>query len=1064
LRAWFEDNYPDSIARIDNTSQDYFDHVLVDMNQVLHIVMRRSRSREQALPILMGELDRLIQVATPTKSLVLAVDGPPGAAKLATQRRRRYSTYVRINWKLEHFEKLRLSKKERLKRKRSFKRELDSIEITPSTDFMKSMESALVYWAWQRLMLHHSKLKDVDIYISSSAVPGEGEIKLMDWVWEHGPFSPNASASSSYNNSNNKNKKRKPKDRHESICFLGDDSDLLLEGMVIPPSFAHNVFVVRQQRQNTFCISLWETTRTLAQSLPSSSLTTPIEKTRQILQARTDFVLLMMMNGNDYLPRLRGARGFSRLLSIYMGVLAKHPTSGLINANSLELQLGFCIEFFQAIAKSFPSNVGNVVVNSDEDDDDDDEDDDEDTQQTRKTPLGEINTMMDSGFLPKPLEFSVLKEITTNDHKNGLAPDGIESLELDAEEIEAELEDGTYVLVRMTLGEVGSDEFLEYEVWHDENEPFKLVKQQLASMALDAFLGTDYFGGTDNFDATAGITNSGYSWEIAQAVEGNVDTYLGGLIWNLQTYQDGVCADYGYNYGRRMSPTAQEIVKYLVDAKKEGRRVGKIQLLGDNDEAFRGPISAGLSCLAALPSEVKSIVPRPYRDLPDDDVESFYEQCMDPVDNVFDLKKFECLCEERLSEMGQATENNGRDDDMKTSKYTDDTESWVVLSKSKNSLKRPFKPPPPPTNKFGRLFPSKSIKMSHLAATPCPRARASWGHKVAKISHPYGKYIADGTDEDIEQLLQNAESIFALGYKDGFQSRKRRNEKAGGGKPKKREPAAAVVARMKSHKVESIPNEMPKDKNGQSPLEILKALTDIGMIGSLKFDMTTPSPTSFSAFDPEAFELTTLSIQSSDTPNSVLKESFALSLDRETNTYTRKIVKHQLCSMALQRLTGPKLDWSKSSLQEVKLYLMNESGLDNIAKGSNGEDWTHSISTKDGSTAVECLKQLRDIGMIGKTRYVTSPTKNPPNAEIMQLIVKKAQNKSKGILKKDLSYEQTRELQTQTKRTVKQRLASMALTDIAGSEIKWNDMTYPELRDLLMEKSQATKFSPPASK
>ncbi|CAJ1933396.1 unnamed protein product [Cylindrotheca closterium] len=997
--------------------------------------MRRSRSREQALAILMGELDRLIQVATPTKSLVLAVDGPPGAAKLATQRRRRYSTYVRISWKLEHFEKLRLSKKERQKRKRSFKRELDSIEITPGTDFMKSMESALVYWAWQRLMLRDSKLKGVDIYISSSAVHGEGEIKLMDWVWEHGPFSPNSNVYS----------KRKPKDRHESICFLGDDSDLLLEGMVIPPNFAHNVFVVRQQRQNHFCISLWETTRTLAERLPSSSLKSPIEKTRQIFQARTDFVLLMMMNGNDYLPRLRGARGFSRLLSMYMKVLAQHPTSGLIEANSLELQLDFCIDFFQEVADSIPLNDRNFG-NDDDEDDDEDDDDDDDAQRSRKTPLGEVNTMMDSGFLPKPAEFSVLQEITTNGHT---------SIENGADE-----GDSTLVLVRMTLGDVDSDSFLEYEVWHDPNEPYKVAKQQLAAMALDAFLGTDYAGGTDSFDAEGGITNSGYAWEIAQAIEGNVDTYLGGLVWNLQTYQDGICVDYGYNYGRRMSPTAQEIVDFLSAAKKEGRCVGKLQLFGDDDKTFRGPISAGLSCLAALPSEINSIVPRPYRDLPHDEVESFYEQCMDPTDNVFDLKKFEYLCEERLSSMDQIPENDKQDSAMDNPKYTEDTQSWVVLSKSKYSQKRSFKPPQPPTKRFGQLFENKSIKISHVAASPRPRTRASWGHKLATISHPYGKLAADG-DEDIEQLLQQSESIFALGYKDGFQSRKKRDEQALE-KPKKRAPSASLVDRMKSYEVESIPNEMPKNKIGQSPIEILKALADIGMIGDLKLDMTRPSPTDFAAFDPEAFELTTLSIQSSDESNSVLKESFALSLDREINTYPRKIVKHQLGSMALNRLTGSKLDWSKSSIKDVKLHLMNESGLRNIAKGSNVEDWTDPITTKDGSTAVECLKQLRDIEMIGKTRFLTR--KSPPNSEIMQLIVKRAQNKSKGILKKDLSYEHTRDFQTQTKRIVKQRLASMALADIAGSKIKWNDLTYPELRDLLMEKSQATKFSPPTSK
>jgi len=232
----------------------------------------------------------------------------------------------------------------------------------------------------------------------------------------------------------------------------------------------------------------------------------------------------------------------------------------------------------------------------------------------------------------------------------------------------------------------------------------------------------------------------------------------------------------------------------------------------------------------------------------------------------------------------------------------------------------------------------------------------------------------------------------------------------------------------------------------------------------VKFDMTTPSPSNFASFDPENFELTTLTVQASNHKNSILKNLCSLSLDRDTNTYTRKIVKHQLGSRALHRLTGAQLDWSKSSIKDVKRHLMDAAGLDIIERGSDSEEWKSPISSVDGSTAVECLKQLRDIGMIGKTRFVTSPVKGTPNAETMQLIVKRAQDKSKGILKKDLSYKQIRDLKGQTKRSAKQYLASLALTDIAGSEIKWNDVTFPELRELLMTKSPATKFSPPSSK
>ena len=35
--------------------------------------------------------------------------------------------------------------------------------------------------------------------------------------------------------------------------------------------------------------------------------------------------------------------------------------------------------------------------------------------------------------------------------------------------------------------------------------------------------------------------------------------YLGGLLWNLETYLNGCCVDYGYNYGSRASHTPHEV-------------------------------------------------------------------------------------------------------------------------------------------------------------------------------------------------------------------------------------------------------------------------------------------------------------------------------------------------------------------------------------------------------------------------------------------------------------------------------------------------------------------------
>jgi len=64
------------------------------------------------------------------------------------------------------------------------------------------------------------------------------------------------------------------------------------------------------------------------------------------------------------------------------------------------------------------------------------------------------------------------------------------------------------------------------------------------------------------------------------------------------------------NYGRPMSPTAEEVVTYFVlHERMEKRSIeSREALLGDS---FVTPLSAVLSCLAAFPSQVDYLVPHP---------------------------------------------------------------------------------------------------------------------------------------------------------------------------------------------------------------------------------------------------------------------------------------------------------------------------------------------------------------------------------------------------------------------------------------------------------------------
>ena len=86
----------------------FVSNILIDINQLLHITLRRSRTEGHALTLLIQELDKCTtDISIPTKSVVLAFDGPPAAAKLATQRRRRYGTILQSERKKSRLKRLK---------------------------------------------------------------------------------------------------------------------------------------------------------------------------------------------------------------------------------------------------------------------------------------------------------------------------------------------------------------------------------------------------------------------------------------------------------------------------------------------------------------------------------------------------------------------------------------------------------------------------------------------------------------------------------------------------------------------------------------------------------------------------------------------------------------------------------------------------------------------------------------------------------------------------------------------------------------------------------------------
>jgi hypothetical protein len=664
----------------------------------------------------MKELNACIELATPTKSLVLAMDGPPSAAKLATSRKRRLSTLIKADWKLAQLAHVQKSKKLKMsahKEKRLRQRyaaEVKTLRITPGTYFMERANQAMLYWAWQRMIPHDGPLSKVAIYISASDSPGEGEVKILDWILRKRP--------------------------QGTLAIMGGDSDLVLEGLVIPPSICtHNVFVLLPGLGKRYLVvSLWETTRHLAQLLPQL-------KAEDIMRVRTDMVLLLILNGNDYLPKLRGSSGFNRVFRAYIHVVREWLEEGknklfLVDPDSLTFHLDFAIDFFGRLKLERPLESAATIAEQ---------------QFTAITPLGQLNNLVSTQFMPKPMRWKMIYEDVSEEVK-GLDDvdirEEVDENDYDDEDIvdfteddiidEADKDDDVFgeddedddllvlegmknrAILRLSLGKPGTTDFHCYEAKYHTDSKIKDCKNELAKRALEDLLGEEFLESScDN----SGPTTSSYSWELNFPVASDCQLYLGGLLWNLQTYQDGICSDYGYNYGKRLSPTAEDLVDFFQQAVDEGRTVGKNELL---TSAFSPPVKNGVSCLAALPSQIGNLIAEPYSAISSDTVETFYAECVSRVDNTFDIQKFSALCEAEVARLAKGKKKTiaRADDGLKKVALGEDY--WTVVFRSFKPLDPPFTPPPPVIEKFSPLFVNRRIKAARFAASTEPRERSVW--------------------------------------------------------------------------------------------------------------------------------------------------------------------------------------------------------------------------------------------------------------------------------------------------------------------------------------------------
>ncbi|KXZ51587.1 hypothetical protein GPECTOR_12g550 [Gonium pectorale] len=284
FNVWFSEKYAKAYVPLGRVRVD---HLYIDLNSVLHTVMRRARNHNHFHKLLHKRLHSILDVTGPTKSVMIAVDGPAPLAKLLTQRDRRKKTGRSVDEG----------------------ETLTGVAITPGTTFMLDLTHSLTYYCCTKMA--SKRFRDVVFELSDGTVKGEGEVKVLGRLARHWY----------------------PEDPNDTHVILGDDADLILMALT---SYKENLFVANSglndgrldTRVPVFSVNLLhqQWARELVAGVVAGGQV-PLESA--LLHAKLDLTLIAILTkGNDYLPGLRGAslEGGSRsgLWPGYQAAVGKH--------------------------------------------------------------------------------------------------------------------------------------------------------------------------------------------------------------------------------------------------------------------------------------------------------------------------------------------------------------------------------------------------------------------------------------------------------------------------------------------------------------------------------------------------------------------------------------------------------------------------------------------------------------------------------------------------------------------------------------------------------------------
>ena len=300
FHTWLREKYPGSYISIKNNS--IYEYIYIDVNFILHNSIYGCKTENDFVRKLYLQLDIIFTNFIATKKIFFSLDGPSSFAKIILQRKRRSNTSNKTNGDT-----------------------ISSLYITPGIEPMKRIETYLKSYV-DKLKTKY-RFINPDTYMSSSNIPDEGEIKICNEVIKNG--------------SSNLNHKH---------LIIGNDSDLIVLSMGMKPIYNINI-LVRGKAENEL-ISL---TKLLLLHCKTINRLDKIENL-SISTLRDDFVVISIMMGNDYLPKL-GYVKHDKLWKIYYDLIKSlHENETLMNNDytfNSDIMKKFMYNAYNSLSKGF---------------------------------------------------------------------------------------------------------------------------------------------------------------------------------------------------------------------------------------------------------------------------------------------------------------------------------------------------------------------------------------------------------------------------------------------------------------------------------------------------------------------------------------------------------------------------------------------------------------------------------------------------------------------------------------------------------------------------------------